>query len=81
LQLYVGAGNLPDDGGYGAKVLGERSRLQIAAAGRVDAAIAAGRAASAPADPKPSTQAGVQTIGAAPVSEADRVQVSTDQAS
>ncbi len=27
LQLYVGAGNAPDDGGYGAKVLGERARL------------------------------------------------------
>lgn len=31
LQLYVGAGNLPDDGGYGAKVLAERQRLQSAA--------------------------------------------------
>lgn len=43
LQLYVGAGNLPDDGGYGARVLGERSRLAMAASGKVDAAIAAGR--------------------------------------
>jgi soluble lytic murein transglycosylase-like protein len=81
LQLYVGAGNLPDDGGYGAKVLGERSRLQIAATGRVDAAIAAARAASVPAEPKPATQASVQTMNATPVSEADPVQVSIDQAS
>lgn len=44
LQLYVGAGNLPDDGGYGARVLGERARLALAAAGKVEAAIAAGRA-------------------------------------
>jgi soluble lytic murein transglycosylase-like protein len=44
LQLYVGAGNLPDDGGYAAKVLGERGRLAMAAAGKVEAAIAAGRA-------------------------------------
>ena len=44
LQLYVGAGNLPDDGGYGARVLGERSRLALAASGKVDAAISAGRA-------------------------------------
>lgn len=44
LQLYVGAGNLPDDGGYGARVLGERARLALAATGKVDAAIAAGRA-------------------------------------
>lgn len=45
LQLYVGAGNLPDDGGYGARVLAEHARLKLAAAGRVDAALAAGRAA------------------------------------
>src|SRR5512138_801423 len=51
LQLYVGAGNAPDDGGYGARVLGERARLQMAAAGKVDAAIAAARAAAAPSQP------------------------------
>ncbi len=50
LQLYVGAGNMPDDGGYGVRVLGERARLQLAATGKVDAAIlAAIRAAAAPA--------------------------------
>jgi hypothetical protein len=49
LQLYVGAGNMPDDGGYGVRVLGERARLQMAAAGKVDAAISAAiRAAAAP---------------------------------
>ena len=46
LQLYVGAGNLPDDGGYGVRILGERTRLQLAASGKVDAAIASGRAAA-----------------------------------
>lgn len=56
LQLYVGAGNLPDDGGYGARVLGERARLQMAAAGKVDAAIAAGRAPTpASSEPKPAS--------------------------
>jgi hypothetical protein len=51
LQLYVGAGNLPDDGGYGARVLAEHGRLKMAAGGRVDAALAAGqqRATTAPA--------------------------------
>ena len=50
LQLYVGAGNMPDDGGYGVRVLGERARLQMAAAGKVDAALSAAiRAAAAPA--------------------------------
>jgi soluble lytic murein transglycosylase-like protein len=69
LQLYVGAGNLPDDGGYGAKVLGERSRLQLAATGRVDAAIAAARAASAPAEPKPAaSQVSLQTGAPVPAS-------------
>lgn len=66
LQLYVGAGNAPDDGGYGAKVLGERARLQMAAAGKVDAAIAAARAASAPpVQPKPA-EANLQAVQAAP---------------
>ena len=49
LQLYVGAGNMPDDGGYGVRVLGERGRLQMAAAGRVDAALSAAIRAAAPA--------------------------------
>ena len=53
LQLYVGAGNLPDDGGYSARVLGERARLALAAGGKVDAAIAAARTAVASEQPKP----------------------------
>jgi Transglycosylase SLT domain len=69
LQLYVGAGNMPDDGGYGAKVLGERSRLAVAANGKVDAAIAAARAAGAPAEPKPA-EAALQTVRVAPLVEA-----------
>lgn len=40
LQLYVGAGNMPDDGGYGARVLTERSHIAMAASGKVDAALA-----------------------------------------
>jgi hypothetical protein len=34
LKLYVGAGNLEDDGGYTAKVLAEHSRLQLVSAGK-----------------------------------------------
>jgi hypothetical protein len=52
LQLYVGAGNLPDDGGYGAKVLGERARLQLAASGKVEAAIVAALRPAVPPEPK-----------------------------
>lgn len=53
LQLYVGAGNLPDDGGYAARVLSERGRIAVAAAGRVDAAIVAGLRGSLSAAGKP----------------------------
>ena len=34
LRFYVGAANLPDDGGYAAKVLSEQSHLRNVAAGR-----------------------------------------------
>ncbi|MBL0420492.1 lytic transglycosylase domain-containing protein [Ramlibacter sp. AW1] len=34
LRYYVGAANLPDDGGYAAKVLAEHDRLKQVAAGR-----------------------------------------------
>ncbi|MCX8115301.1 MAG: lytic transglycosylase domain-containing protein [Burkholderiaceae bacterium] len=53
LQLYVGAGNLPDDGGYAARVLNERGRIAVAATGRVDAAIVAGLRGSLSATGKP----------------------------
>ena len=69
LQLYVGAGNAPDDGGYGARVLGERSRLSTAANGKVDSAIAAARAASAPVEAKPA-ETGLQAVREAPQADA-----------
>lgn len=47
LKLYVGAGNLPDDGGYAARVLAEMSRLKTAAGGDVAGALAAGQRADA----------------------------------
>ncbi|MCS7101781.1 MAG: lytic transglycosylase domain-containing protein [Burkholderiaceae bacterium] len=54
LQLYVGAGNLPDDGGYAARVLAEHARLRLAASGKPDAALAAAmRAAAAMAAGRP----------------------------
>lgn len=34
LRFYVGAANLPDDGGYAAKVLGEQGHLKLVAAGK-----------------------------------------------
>jgi hypothetical protein len=68
LQLYVGAGNMPDDGGYGARVLGERARLALAATGKVDAAIAAGRAGPVVSEPKPATTADSASPALQPVS-------------
>jgi hypothetical protein len=68
LQLYVGAGNLPDDGGYGARVLGERARLALAATGKVDAAIAAGRTVTAASEPKPASAAESNAPAIQPVS-------------
>ena len=47
LQLYVGAGNEPDDGGYGARVLGEMARIRLAAAGGVRDALSNGWRAEA----------------------------------
>jgi hypothetical protein len=41
LQLYVGAGNQPDDGGYAGRVLSELGRLRLAYTGGVAAALAA----------------------------------------
>jgi hypothetical protein len=41
LQLYCGAGNLSDDGGYASRVLSERTRLRMAASGNVAGALAA----------------------------------------
>ncbi len=55
LQLYVGAGNMVDDGGYGGRVLAEHSRLRLAAAGKVDLAISNALRAAGP-DPKPVSQ-------------------------
>ena len=42
LQLYVGAGNLSDDGGYALRVRSELARLKVAASGNVAAALAVG---------------------------------------
>lgn len=56
LQLYVGAGNMPDDGGYGARVLGERTRLQLAATGKVDAAFTSAIRAAAAPSPTPESK-------------------------
>jgi len=64
LQLYVGAGNLPDDGGYARRVLGEMGRIKLAAAGGVREALAAGLRA----DPGNATEATASAGGLIPAS-------------
>jgi hypothetical protein len=58
LKYYVGAANLPDDGGYAAKVMGEQSHLKQVAAGR-QVAITVPQTLPRPAEavPKPETAA------------------------
>jgi soluble lytic murein transglycosylase-like protein len=53
LRIYVGAGNLPDDGGYTAKVMAEHARLTDVAAGRAVPVLP--QAASASPSPAPTT--------------------------
>jgi soluble lytic murein transglycosylase-like protein len=52
LKYYVGAANLPDDGGYAAKVLGEQSHLKMVAAGRT-VAVTVPQTLPRPAEPAP----------------------------
>ena len=81
LQLYVGAGNMPDDGGYGARVLGERARLQMAAAGKVEAALAAAiRSATAPA-PVPELKPAALPVNAASGTPLDQTELTPTSSS
>ncbi len=77
LKYYVGAANLPDDGGYGAKVLAEQAYLRQVAAGRqvpvmsplpqasVQAATPAAAPAAVQAVPVAAPPAGAQPGGSA----------------
>ncbi|MGD9774074.1 transglycosylase SLT domain-containing protein [Diaphorobacter sp.] len=62
LRYYVGAANLPDDGGYAAKVLAEHFRLRQVANGRADARLPVNTkpamlSTQAPAAPAPAVEA------------------------
>jgi hypothetical protein len=56
LQLYVGAGNQIDDGGYAARVLGEMARSKLAAGGDVREALASGLGAEIRAGSRPAAE-------------------------
>jgi hypothetical protein len=75
LQLYVGAGNLPDDGGYASRVLGEMGRIRLAASGSVREALAAAslRAAETIAVQAPAVDAAGAVVPAALAPEEPRV--------
>ena len=53
LRFYVGAANLPDDGGYAVKVLGEQQALRLVASGKAVPPHTALLRAAAPPAPKP----------------------------
>jgi hypothetical protein len=67
LQLYVGAGNLPDDGGYGARVLAERGRIQTASTGKVEVALNAALRGDAVRVQAPAQPTAASAAPAAPV--------------
>lgn len=74
LQLYVGAGNLPDDGGYARRVLGEMGRIKLAASGGVREALSSGlRADAGSTQDATATEAGLMpaSMGSTP-SEPER---------
>jgi hypothetical protein len=52
LRYYVGASNLPDDGGYAGKVLAEQTHLRLVAGGKIVAINVARPAPIAPTHPK-----------------------------
>jgi len=52
LRYYVGASNLPDDGGYAGKVLAEQTHLRLVAGGKIIAINVARPAPIAPPHPK-----------------------------
>jgi Transglycosylase SLT domain len=71
LKYYVGAANLPDDGGYAAKVLGEQSHLKLVAAGKT-VAVTVPQTAPVPRVPEAPAKLSVSARGLALASTAQR---------
>lgn len=68
LRYYVGASNLPDDGGYASKVLAEQGHLRLVAGGKI---VAINVARPAPIAAQPKVDAGAAPI---PVKAEDKPQ-------
>jgi hypothetical protein len=67
LRFYVGAANLPDDGGYASKVLNEQRALRLVASGKSVPTMAPRQIlTSAPAAPKPEADAAPKPEAVAP---------------
>jgi soluble lytic murein transglycosylase-like protein len=62
LQLYVGAGNLADDGGYVQRIVNEKNRIVLAAGGQLDAALR-----TAPRSAPPAQAESTPTVAPAPM--------------
>ncbi|SFD55259.1 lytic transglycosylase domain-containing protein [Paracidovorax konjaci] len=71
LRYYVGAANLPDDGGYAIKVMAEHMRLRQVANGRSVPILTPPAPAAPSAPPMLSTQAPLQTLPAKAAGTAD----------
>lgn len=69
LRYYVGAANLPDDGGYTAKVMAEHSRLRQVANGRSAPVMLSTQAPAA--TPAQAVPAASRNAGDSPAAEAD----------
>lgn len=65
LRWYVGAANLPDDGGYAARVMFEQDLLKQVAAGRPPALRTAPPARELPAQPEPAASEGEAQVALA----------------
>lgn len=71
LRYYVGAANLPDDGGYAGKVLAERNNMRLVAAGKSVPANVALIPVSLPAAAASDAEPGSTQPAAAPTRNAD----------
>lgn len=75
LRYYVGAANLPDDGGYAAKVLAEHFRIRQVAAGRSSNAVPPAPAGTLTSKAVPNASESASTMPASsPVSSAVEVE-------
>lgn len=73
LRYYVGAANLPDDGGYATKVLGEQQAMRLVASGKVVSPHSVLIRAAAPAAKPAPTPAPTQPPVAAPAEEPEQL--------